>query len=415
MSSRLNFLIAFGLVLGLAVGLGAAAGGPEWLGALARASAPVGQLFINAVRMVVVPLVVVLVFSAVAGAGGQAKALGRRVPIAYLALLVPAIALGMGVTALALRLVDTAPVPDAGEVSVPELPSLADFLVSLVPSNPFAAAASGALLPLIVFTLLFALAAATLEPARKARMVEGAQAIADALIVLVRWVLWLAPVGVFGLIAPATAKLGWGLVASLGVFVGSVIAALGLYVALVYIPALLVLRGMGPGRFLGGTVRAASLAFATTSTAAAIPLSLQDARENLGVSDTTAELLVPLGASVFRPGSALFQGAAIVFLAQLYGVEMGLGAYAAALFATLVVSLTVAPVPSASVMTLAPALATLGVPSAGLGVLLGIDRIPDMFRSAVNVWGQIAVAVLVDGGREGLDPPAVRAEVADPL
>ena len=398
MTRALNLWIGLGLVLGLAVGLGAAAGGPGWLGALARGSAPFGQLFINAIRMVVIPLVVALVFSSVAraGASSQLGRLGRVTGMGYLGLLVPAIAIGMGVTAFALRFTPKAPAPEVDGPTVPELPGVVDFLVSLVPSNPFAAAASGALLPLIVFTLLFALAASRLDGERRARMAAGAQDIADALIVLVRWVLWLAPIGVFGLIAPATAKLGWGLVASLGVFALSVIAALALYVALVYLPTVALAR-LSPARFLGGTVRAASLAFATTSTAAAIPVSLQDTTENLGVAPDVADLLIPFGASVFRPGSALFQGAAIVFLAHLYGVELGFAGYAGALLATLVVSLTVAP-----------------VPSAGLGLLLAIDRIPDMFRSAVNVWGQIAVAALA-GRAQALHPPAGIAAQADGL
>jgi Na+/H+-dicarboxylate symporter len=406
MSRTLNLWIAVGLGLGLLVGLGAAAGGPDWLRALAEASAPLGRLFINAVRMVVIPLVVALVFSSVTRAGGTGR-LGDTAKVAaasYLGLLLPAIALGMGMTALGMQFAPDAVAPQTEGPSVPELPGLADFLVSLVPANPFAAAADGALLPLIVFTLLFGLAAATLSPDRRARMVDGAKDISDALIKLVTWVLWLAPIGVFGLIAPATARLGWDLVASLGLFIVCVIAALLLFAVLVYVPVIAVLGRTGPVRFFGGTGGAASVAFATTSTATAIPVSLEESVNKLGVPRDVAELLIPFGASLFRPGSALFQGAAIVFLAHLYGVELGLGGYAGAFFATLIVSLTVAPVPSAGVMTLAPALATLSIPSAGLGLLLGIDRIPDMFRSAVNVWGQIAVAVLA--GRKGLDAPA---------
>lgn len=398
MSRTLNLWIALGLLLGLVVGLGAAAGGPDWLGMLARGSAPFGTIFINAIRMVVIPLVVALVFASVARAGGTSAlgGLAGRTAAAYVGFLIPAIAIGMGVMTLGLGFAPTAQVPQTEGPSVPELPSLVDFLTGLIPSNPFAAAASGALLPLIVFTLLFGLAAATLAEERRSRMVEAAQDVSDALIKLVTWVLWLAPIGVFGLIAPATARLGWGLVASLGLFIACVVIGLALFMALIYVPSLFVISRMGPKRFFGGTLRAGSVAFATTSTAAAIPVSLEDTTERLGVNRDLAELLIPLGASLFRPGSALYQGAAIVFLAHLYGVDLGPGGYAAALFATLVVSLTVAPVPSASVMTLAPALATLGVPSAGLGLMLGIDRIPDMFRSAVNVWGQIAVAVLGD-------------------
>jgi Na+/H+-dicarboxylate symporter len=125
-------------------------------------------------------------------------------------------------------------------------------------------------------------------------------------------------------------------------------------------------------------------------------VTLEEVANNLKVSDTIADLLVPLGASMHRPGSALFQGAAIVFLAYLFDVSIPPGAIAAAMLATFLVSLTVAPVPSSSVVTMAPALEAVGVPVSGLAIVLGIDRIPDMMRTAVNILGQISAAVLVD-------------------
>ncbi len=125
-------------------------------------------------------------------------------------------------------------------------------------------------------------------------------------------------------------------------------------------------------------------------------MSLKESTTNLGVSETVADILIPLGASMYRPGSALFQGAAIVFLAHMYDVPIPAAAVGAAILATFLVSLTVAPVPSSGVITMAPALETIGVPVTGLAILLGIDRIPDMMRSAVNVLGQISTAVLVD-------------------
>ena len=392
----LNRLIALGLVLGLLTGLLASATGNGALLRIAELSAPFGQLFINAVRMVVIPLVVTVVFASVAGLGDMAKlgGLGGRMAAVYAVTLVPAVALGMGVTALGLRFAPDIDAPTLDAPTVPELRGVTDFLVSLVPSNPIGAAANGQLLPLIVFTLLLAAATGTLEAERRARMVQGAQDLSAALIKLVWWVLWLAPVGVFGLIAPATARLGWGLVQSLGLFIACVFVGLILLMVLVYIP-LLAWRGMRAGRFARGTAGALGIAVSTTSTATAIPVSLEEAR-GLGVSETTRDLLVPLGASLYRPGSALFQGAAVVFLAHLYGLPLGMGAVIAVLFATVLVSLTVAPVPSSGVITLAPALAAIGVPVAGLALLLGIDRIPDMARSGVNVLGQIASAVLVD-------------------
>lgn len=394
----LNKLIAAGLISGLIVGLGAAATDNLLLQAIARESAPLGQIFINAIRMIVIPLVVSIIFASVARLGDVRKLgkIGGTTLAFYWLTLVPAILLGMGVMTLGLRFVPEVAMPAADAMSAPQLQSISDFIVSLVPANPFAAAAQGAILPLIVFTTLFAAAAGTLPEDRRDRMIDAADDISAALIKLVWWILLTAPIGVFGLIAPATAQMGWGIIQSLGVFIICVAIALILFVAFVFIPLIWAFKKMAPLKFFRGITGAVSIAFSTTSTAAAIPVSREETVKNLNVSETTADLIIPLGASMYRPGSALFQGAAIIFLAHIYGVPLALGAAGAILFATFLVSLTVAPVPSSSVVTMAPALESIGVPVAGLALMLGIDRIPDMMRSCVNVIGQIAAAVVVD-------------------
>jgi Na+/H+-dicarboxylate symporter len=192
--------------------------------------------------------------------------------------------------------------------------------------------------------------------------------------------------------------LGWDLVQSLGIFIVCVFAGLVIFLSLVTLPLMYFVAGLPPARFLSGMFGAVSVAVSTTSTAAAIPVTLEETTKNLKVSTTIADLLVPLGASMHRPGSALFQGAAVVFLAFLYDVPIPAAAVGAAMLATFFVSLTVAPVPSSSVVTLAPALEAVGVPVAGLAIVLGIDRIPDMLRSGVNVLAQASAAAVVDRG-----------------
>ncbi|MEL6687638.1 MAG: dicarboxylate/amino acid:cation symporter [Pseudomonadota bacterium] len=394
----LNRLIALGLVLGLIVGLAAAATGNAILNAIAQGAAPFGQAFINAIRMIVIPLVVSIIFASVARLG-DVKTLGKlggKTMAFYWLTLIPAILIGMGVMTLGLNFVPNVTMPEPGSVTVPQLQSMTDFLVGLIPANPFEAAANGAILPLIVFTALFAAAAGTLPEESRSRMIMGAEDISAALIKLVWWILWLAPIGVFGLIAPATAQMGWGLIQSLAVFIVSVTTALILFVLVVFIPLLWLVGKVQPFAFFKGIAGAISIAFSTTSTAAAIPVSREEATRNIGVSETIADLVIPLGASMYRPGSALFQGAAIIFLAHVFGVPIALTDAGAILLATFLVSLTVAPVPSSSVVTMAPALASVGIPVSGLGLMLGIDRIPDMMRSAVNVSGQIAAAACVD-------------------
>ena len=394
----LHLAIAAGLVLGLIVGLGAAVTGNEWLHAIAKGSAPFGAIFMNAIRMIVIPLIVTVIFTSVARLGDPRK-LGRigGLTIAfYWITLIPAIAIGMATMKVGLQFVSDIEMPQSAAIEVSQLQSIVDFIVSLVPANPFVAASSGAILPLIVFTALVAAATGTLAVERRERLVNIADDASAALIKLVWWILYTAPVGVFGLAAPVTAKLGWDLVQSLGIFIICVFVGLVIFLVVVTLPLVYFVAGISPARYLGSTFGATSIAISTTSTAAAIPVSIQEATNNLKVSTKIADLLVPLGASMHRPGSALFQGAAVVFLAYLFDVPIPAAAIVAAMLATFLVSLTVAPVPSSSIVTLAPALDAVGVPVGGLAIMLGIDRIPDMMRSGVNLLGQISAAVLVD-------------------
>ena len=394
----LHVLIAAGLILGLLVGLGAAATGNEWLLAIAKGSAPFGTLFMNAINMVVIPLIVSVIFTSIARLGDPRK-LGRigGLTIAYYWLtLLPAIAIGMATMRFGLRFASEIEMPRTEATTIPELQSIVDFLVSLVPANPFAAASSGAILPLIVFAALVAAATGTLPTERRERLINIADDVSEALIKLVWWILYIAPIGVFGLAAPVTAQLGWDLVQSLAIFILCILVGLMIFLFVVTLPMVWFVAGISPGKYLRGTVGAVSVAVSTTSTAAAIPVTLEEATKNLKVSATVADLLVPLGASMHRPGSALFQGAAIVFLAYLFDVPIPPAAIGAAMLATFLVSLTVAPVPSSGVVTLAPALDAVGIPVSGLAIVLGIDRIPDMMRTGVNILGQISAAVVVD-------------------
>lgn len=394
----LHLAIAAGLVLGLIVGLTAAATGNDLLHAIANGSAPFGAVFMNAIKMVVIPLIVTVIFTSIARLG-DARKLGRigGQAIAYYWLtLIPGIVIGMGTMMFGLQFVGEVSMPPTAATEVPELQGFVAFLVSLVPANPFAAASNGAILPLIVFTAMFAAATGTLPVERRERLINLADVASEALIKLVWWILYLAPIGVFGLTAPVTAKLGWSLVLSLGVFIICVFVGLVIFLTLVTLPLVYFVAGIGPVRYLKETFGAVSVAASTTSTAAAIPVSLEETKTNLGVSKTIADMLVPLGASMHRPGSALFQGAAVVFLAHLYGIPIPMAVIGAAMLATFLVSLTVAPVPSSGVVTMAPALDAVGVPVAGLALMLGIDRIPDMMRSAINVLSQISTAALIE-------------------
>ena len=397
---KLHIAIALGLVGGLLLGLLAAATQSGPLLGITHAIEPLGTAFVNALKMVVIPLVAAVIFVGVASLGNLRR-LGRlgAATMAFFAVTsVVGVLLGMGVMRLLLPLASEAAAQalTPEKVEAPALPGVVDFLVGLIPSNPFRAAADGALLPLIVFVVLFAAAAGALGTDDRDRLLTLARAVADALIKLVNWILWVAPVGVFALAAPVTARAGWAMLQSLIAFVAAVLVGLAAFIAVVYVPTVRFLVGMRVGAFLRACLTPQAIGAATTSSAAAVPAMLDAADKGLHASRSVSSFVIPLGAALGRAGSAVFQGAGIVFLAWLYGVSLAVSGIGGAVLATFIVSFTVASVPGGSVLSMAPAMGTVGIPLDGIAVLLGVDRVPDMARTATNVTGTLTATALVD-------------------
>jgi Na+/H+-dicarboxylate symporter len=397
---KLNIAIALGLVAGLLLGLAAAITGSPLLMGIAQAVEPLGDAFMNLLKMVVIPLVASVIFVGVARMGdlGKLSRLGAGTLIFFAITTVISVLLGMGVTKALLPFASEA-LPEAvgaGTTEAPTLPGPIDFLLSLIPSNPFAAAAEGALLPLIVFTVLLGAATSALPTQQKDQLFSLAQALADALIKLVHWVLLIAPIGVFALAAPVTARAGWAMLQSLAIFVVAVLIGEVIFIGAVYVPAVKFLAKMPVRKFLKGCLGPQLIGASTVSSPATVPAMLEAADEEFHASPAVAGLVISLGAGLGRAGAALFQGSGLVFLAWLYGVPIPAAGVGAALLATFIVSFTVPSIPGGSVLSLAPALGTVGVPLDGLAVLLGVDRIPDMARTATNVTGTLATTVIMD-------------------
>jgi Na+/H+-dicarboxylate symporter len=358
------------------------------------------------------------------GALGDLKKLGQLGGITLLlfaAVTGIAVLLGMGVMQLVLPLAseEAARAVSAGPAQAPALPGMVEFLLSLIPTNPFQAAAEGALLPLIVFTVLLAAATGALPEKERDALLSLGNAVTAAFLKLVDWILLLAPVGVFALAAPVTARAGWAMLQALGAFILAVLVGLALLVGLVYLPLVVFLGRRSPGAFLKETLNPLVIAASTASTAASVPAMLESAEEEMKVSRSVVSFVVPLGAGIGRMGTAVFQGAGIVFLAWLFSVPLPATSIGGAVLATFIVSFTVAGIPSGGVVSMAPALGTVGIPLDGLGVLLGVDRIPDMARTAMNVEGILVAAAVVDrlvGEGEGLStPPQERPSAESPL
>lgn len=413
---KLHLAIALGLLAGLALGLVAAATGSPALLAAATGLQPVGSAFVNLLKMAVIPLVVATLFAGVAGMS-DVKQLGRTGLLAlgfFAATTLVAVGLGMAAMRLLLPLARPAShLAAAPGISPAAPPTAAAFLLGLIPANPFQAAAEGALLPLILFTALLAAATAALPEAQRRVLLAAADALAAALIKLVHWVLWVAPLGVFALAAPVTARSGWAMLQSLAVFVLAVATGLAAFALLAYVGSVRLLARRSPGRFLSACLGAQLIGLTTTSSPASIP-AMFDATDRLAVPRQIASLVIPLGASLNRAGSAVFQGAAVIFLAWLYQHPLPATNLGAAVLATFLAAFTVAGVPSASVVSLAPALTQVGLPLDGLGILLGVDRIPDMLRSAVNVTGTITASVLLGSRGPGAAPATRAASLAPP-
>src|SRR3989449_1728766 len=370
------------LGLGTGLGLGVAAAMTRWpsLLALTQWLRPLGTLFLNLLSMVVIPLVATALFAGVAGLGDLRRVgrLGIRTLAFFWGTTLAAILIGLGVAALLLPFTHITPdqqaalrqaaAADSGAVrhAAEQITTGARFIVELIPSNPVRAAVDGNLLPLIVFITIFAVAAAALPDEKRHTLTDLADVATQALIRIVRWVLLLAPLGIFAIVAGAVAKFGLDLIKTMAVFILTVIVGLAVFIAVVYLPAVAVVGRLGARRYLRAIRASLLMAFSTTSSLTALPIMLEAAESDLRLSRTVASFVLPLGASVGRAGSALFQAVAVLFVARLYGIPLELGGMFQAGAAVFLASLTVASFPSASIVRPVPAFTATGLPLTGL-------------------------------------------------
>ena len=404
--------MAVGLLLGLLVGLAAwalARSGSPGLVDLLVALRPLGTLFINLLSMVVIPLVAAALFAGIAKLG-DLRIVGRLVVRAlafFWATALIAIVIGFLVASVLLPRSFMSPEQQGAlraaagaDVSVIQrtaetIPTGLQFIVQLVPANPFKAAADGNLLPVIVFVTIFGIAAAALPVEKRTPLTNIADSVTETLIRIIHWVLWFAPIGIFALVAPLVALFGGPLLVAMIRFIIAVIIGVLLFIAAVYLPSVALIARLAPLRFLRAAYPSMLMGFSATSSMAALPAMLDAADNDLHIPRPISGFVLPLAATINRGGSAVFQAIALVFIARLYGIPFGFGEMLAAGTAVFLASLTVASVPSAGVISLFPAVQSTGLPVAGLSILLGLDRIPDMFRTMTNVTGHVSSAVVV--------------------
>jgi proton glutamate symport protein len=413
MSFTLRVLI--GLLSGLAIGVGISAAGIPWLGQLPGLIEPIGILFISAIRMVVIPLVVASLVVGVASMGDVRKVgtLGGRALGLFLLFVTAATLFGAASAfplLARLRIDPTvaaglrASASSAGQAaadSARHLPSISQWVVDLVPVNVFRAASDGAILPLIVFALALGLALTALAAERRQPVVAVFQGIADAMLILVGWVLKLTPAGVFALAVPLAARMGLAVAGALAYYIVLLSTICAAFIVLLYPVAVLVGR-VPLAAFARGAASSQAVAFTSRSSLAALPAAIEGVRTELRLPEEIASFFLPLAASMFRVGGAIAQVVSVLFLARLYGVDLTVPQLATVVLTVVPASFSIPGIPGGAIIVMAPVLTSVGLPVEGIGILLGVDTISDMFRTTANVTGWLAVGSIVGrGARNG--------------
>ena len=423
MSQATRILLA--LAAGLALGIAAAAFDPAVATAAANVADPIGNLWLNGLRMTIVPLLVALLVTGIAQTAEAAKAgaIAGRALAWIITLMTVSALLGAVLTPLFLSL---APMPEASAAAlrsalttitpVGEVPPFADFLRSLVPTNPIAAAASDAILPLIIFTSVFAFAVTRL-PAEPRRSLTGFfSAIADAMIIVVGWVLKLAPIGVFALAFVVGARSGAAAFGAVLHYI-LIVSSVGLVVSLLAYPLAVIGGRVRLGRFAREIAPVQALAISTQSSLACLPLMLKKS-EDLGVPERTAGVVLPLAVALLRATGPAMNLAVALYVASWFGVQIGPAQYAVAILAAVLTSMGSVSLPGqvSFVTAIAPICLLLGAPIEALALLIAVEVLPDIVRTLGNVMMDVAVTTTVsrqagethEGSAPSQEPPARR-------
>jgi Na+/H+-dicarboxylate symporter len=405
MKEGTRVLLALGA--GLAGGVAIAASGDARLLGATDAIIPVGTLWINAIRMTIIPLVVALLITGVAGAT-DLSAIGRiggRTLLTFFLLLLGTAVVVMPLSVLAFKFVpgvgaERPPLPAGAAEAAGQLassgpaPGFGAWLTSLIPTNPIAAAANGEMLQLILFTLILALAIAKSGPAARDALLGFFRALSEAMLVIVRWVVALAPIGVFALVLPLAARGGAAVAGAVGFYVlvyslGSILITLLLY------PVVALAARIPPGRFARAVLPAQTVAFASSSSIASLPALIEGAERGLKLPDRVSGFVLPLAVSTFKIAAPVSWTIGALFVGWFYGIPVGLGALATVAFASVFLAFAAPGVPRGASLMLAPLFVAIGLPVEGIGILIAVDAIPDLFSTVLNATGDLAAAAIV--------------------
>ena len=419
--------VLVGLIAGFALGLLAIQIGSPPLAAAVAFVEPVGTIWVNAIRMTVIPLVVSSLIMGVASAPDTATIgrVGGRAVVMFLilvavaacfaVLIAPPVLARIPITAEAAATLRAMAAESAEQAAsgAASIPTFAQWLVDLVPVNPVKAAADGAMLPLIVFSVAFGLAAMRVpgEPGRL--LLQLFDGVRVASLQLVRWVLALAPIGVFALSAAIAARVGLSAAGALAGYIVFVSVASVLFMGLVLYPAAALLGGVRVGEFARASVAAQAVAFSARSSLAALPAMIEGS-VRLRLPREITGFFLPLAASTFRAGSGIGMTVGVLFIARLYGVELSSPQLVTIILTVTLTSFSIPGIPGGSVIAMVPVLLAAGLPASGVGLLLAVDTLPDMFRTTTNVTGDMTTAVILGRRGRGASETAERSAAGAP-
>lgn len=377
-----------------------------------------GQLFLSLIQMIIIPLIVssIIVGLTSNSDSSQAGKMGWRIAVYFLCTTTVAIVLGVflatalqpgsGIDPETMQQEDAAELPSAvsspdgttadTEVSLQTLPAK---ISDIVPENPFASIINGQMFQVVIFALIFGIALSTLQSEKVQPIVRLLESIQKVCMRIIAGIMYIAPLAVFGLIAKAIAKSGLDIIIGLTGYVGTVLLGLAGLVVF-YCCILAVLGRRNPFTVLNQCKELLLLAFSTSSSAAVMPMSIKTANEKLRVNPSASQLVIPLGATVNMDGTALYQGVATVFLAQAYGLQLGLDQLLIVVITAVSASIGTPGTPGVGIVILAVLLKNVGVPPSGIALIIGVDRLLDMARTAANVTGDLTATVVMDNWME---------------
>jgi len=398
---KMHNQILIAIVAGAAVGL--------LLGDKAGHIRIVGDMFIRLLKMIIIPLILASMVAGIISIGNVRRLgrIGLRTFLYYAATTILAVLVGLVLVNL-IRPGAGVSIKQQVDSTGGETPSVVAIVEDIVPENLFAAMAQDKVLSIIFFSLLLGVAISSVgEKGRGlAAIFESFNAV---MMKITGWIMRLAPFGVFALMAHTVGTLGLGVMRPLAVYMFTVIIGLGFH-AIVTLPVLLFVFGRySPVRFIKDVFSAVATAFSTASSAATLPITMECVEENAGVSNKVASFVLPLGATVNMDGTALYEAVAAMFIAQAYGISLTLGQQLIIMLTATLASIGAAAIPSAGLVTMVIVLKAVNLPLEGIGMILAVDRLLDMLRTAVNVWGDACGTVVVarlEGEKLNMPPAA---------